>query len=254
MPSTMDMAWEMARGGAPEGTVIIADEQSAGRGRYKRSWISEGAEDILCSIVLKPRLSLVPELLMIAALACVDVTENYGLTSGLKWPNDVEINGRKLAGVIAESINGTGSADDTVPSSIARSDSEPTGVIAVIGIGLNVNLNPMDHTEISGISTSLSVELDRTVDRAEVFETLIHSVDRHYSYILSGGTVLPAWREKLTTLGREVTVAHSKLGSLPELNGLATDVDSIGRLIVRDENQRDWPVSSGEVTIREIKS
>ena len=248
MPSTMDLAWEMAREGAPDGTVIIADEQSAGRGRYKRSWISEGAEDILCSIVLKPRLSLVPELLMVAALACVDVTENYGLTSGLKWPNDVQINGRKLAGVIAESkyeYQLTGEWNSHQPAI--------GSVIAVIGIGLNVNLNPMDHTEISGISTSLSVELDRTVDRAEVFETLIHSVDRHYSYILSGGTVLPAWREKLTTLGREVTVAQGEPGSLPELNGLAMDVDSIGRLIVRDENQRDWPVSSGEVTIREIK-
>ena len=244
----MDLAWEMAREGAPDGTVIIADEQSAGRGRYKRSWISEGAEDILCSIVLKPRLSLVPELLMVAALACVDVTENYGLTSGLKWPNDVQINGRKLAGVIAESKYEYQLTDEWNSRQPAIGS-----VIAVIGIGLNVNLNPMDHTEISGISTSLSVELDRTVDRAEVFETLIHSVDRHYSYILSGGTVLPAWREKLTTLGREVTVAHSESGSLPELNGLATDVDSIGRLIVRDENQRDWPVSSGEVTIREIK-
>jgi len=244
----MDLAWEMAREGAPDGTVIIADEQSAGRGRYKRSWISEGAEDILCSIVLKPRLSLVPELLMVAALACVDVTENYGLTSGLKWPNDVQINGRKLAGVIAESKYEYQLTDEWNSRQPAIGS-----VIAVIGIGLNVNLNPMDHTEISGISTSLSVELDRTVDRAEVFETLIHSVDRHYSYILSGGTVLPAWREKLTTLGREVTVAQGELGSLPELNGLAMDVDSIGRLIVRDENQRDWPVSSGEVTIREIK-
>ena len=248
MPSTMDLAWEMAREGAPDGTVIIADEQSAGRGRYKRSWISEGAEDILCSIVLKPRLSLVPELLMVAALACVDVTENYGLTSGLKWPNDVQINGRKLAGVIAES-----KYEYQLTSQWNSHQPAIGSVIAVIGIGLNVNLNPMDHTEISGISTSLSVELDRTVDRAEVFETLIHSVDRHYSYILSGGTVLPAWREKLTTLGREVTVAQGEPGSLPELNGLAMDVDSIGRLIVRDENQRDWPVSSGEVTIREIK-
>ena len=254
MPSTMDMAWEMARVGAPDGTVIIADEQSAGRGRYERAWISEGAEDILCSIVLKPRLSLVPELLMIAALACVDVTENYGLTSGLKWPNDVQINGRKLAGVIAESITEAGAANHTVTTSISRSDSESRGMIAVIGIGLNVNLNPMDHTEIRGRSTSLSFELDRTVDRAEVFETLMHSVDRHYSHILSGGTVLPAWREKLTTLGREVTVAYGKPSPLPELKGLATDVDSLGRLIVRDENQRDWPVSSGEVTIREIKS
>lgn len=253
MPSTMDLAWEMARGDAPDGSVVIADEQSAGRGRHKRSWVSGGAEDILCSIVLKPRLSLVPELLMIAALACVDVAETYGLTAGVKWPNDVQINGRKLAGVIAESITGAGSDNGTVPSSISRSDSEPAGVIAVIGIGLNVNLNPMDHAEIHSRSTSLSVELDRTVDRAEVFHTLIRCVDRHYSYILSGGTVLPAWREKLTTLGREVTVANGKPGSLVELNGLAMDVDSTGRLLVRDENQRDWPVSSGEVTVREIK-
>ena len=65
--------------------------------------------------------------------------------------------------------------------------------------------------------------------------------------------MLPAWREKLTTLGREVTIANGKLGSLVELNGLAMDVDSSGRLLVRDENQRDWPVSSGEVTVREIK-
>ena len=144
----MDLAWEMARGDAPDGSVVIADEQSAGRGRHKRSWVSGGAEDILCSIVLKPRLSLVPELLMIAALACVDVAETYGLTAGVKWPNDVQINGRKLAGVIAESITGPGSDNGTVPSSISRSDSDPAGVIAVIGIGLNVNLNPMDHAEI----------------------------------------------------------------------------------------------------------
>ncbi|HCI86965.1 MAG TPA: hypothetical protein DHV68_08985, partial [Dehalococcoidia bacterium] len=124
---------------------------------------------------------------------------------------------------------------------------------AVIGIGLNVNLNPMDHTEISGGSTSLRVELHRTVDRAEVFGILIDSIDRHYSYLLSGGTVLPAWRERLTTLGREVTVVHGSPGCSAVLNGLAVDVDSAGRLIVRDPNHRDWPVSSGEVTIREIK-
>ncbi|MQG37030.1 MAG: biotin--[acetyl-CoA-carboxylase] ligase [SAR202 cluster bacterium] len=253
MSSTMDLAWEMARDDAPDGTVIIADEQSAGRGRYERSWISAGAEDILCSIVLKPRLSLVPELLMLAALGCVDVAENYGLTTGIKWPNDVQINGRKLAGVIAESITGLGSPDDTDDSSVCISGSESTGVIAVIGIGLNVNLNPMDHTEISGGSTSLRVELHRTVDRAEVFGILIDSIDRHYSYLLSGGTVLPAWRERLTTLGREVTVVHGSPGCSAVLNGLAVDVDSAGRLIVRDPNHRDWPVSSGEVTIREIK-
>jgi biotin-(acetyl-CoA carboxylase) ligase len=87
----------------------------------------------------------------------------------------------------------------------------------------------------------------------DVFERLLRSLDSHYAAISAGGTVVPDWRDKLTTLGREITVVGGSPGDSTKLHGLAHDVDSIGRLIVRDENGRDWPVSAGEVTVRDIK-
>ncbi|MEE8045979.1 MAG: biotin--[acetyl-CoA-carboxylase] ligase [Dehalococcoidia bacterium] len=253
--STMDVAWNMAHDGAADGTVVIADHQSAGRGRYDRSWISKQGQDILCSVVLRPRVALAGELLMLAALAVADVTESYGLVAGIKWPNDVQVKGKKLAGVIAESVTGpdgggefeAGSAE-LGPDSLA----EPDRIAAVIGIGLNVNFDPESAANSAPDSTSLSNELGQQLDRFQVFENLLRSLDNHYSAITAGGSVVLAWREKLTTLGREVTVVGGKPGDTTNLHGLAYDVDAIGRLIVRDENGRDWPVSAGEVTVMDI--
>lgn len=243
--STMDVAWELARDGAPDGTVVIADRQSAGRGRHDRSWVSGQAQDILCSVVLRPRVALAGELLMLAALAAADVAAGFGIDAGIKWPNDVQVSGKKLAGVIAESKTG--------PESGAQDDSLAEHITAVIGIGLNVNFDPASAIESAPDSTSLATELGRDFDRQDVFQRLMQSLDTHYSSITAGGTVVPVWRERLTTLGREVTIASGKPDEPAELTGLAHDVDSIGRLIVRDENGRDWPVSAGEVTVRSIK-
>jgi len=242
--STMDVAWKMARAEAPDGTIVVANRQSAGRGRYDRSWVSKQSQDILCSVVLRPRVALAGELLMLAALAVADVASSLGITAGIKWPNDVQVQGKKLAGVIAESVTGPGDAI------IAEDENRIT---AVIGIGLNVNFDPSSETHTTPDATSLSAELGRQLERADVFERLIRSLDTHYSSITAGGSVVPAWREKLTTLGREVTVIGGKPGDTTNLHGLAHDVDSIGRLIVRDENGRDWPVSAGEVTVKDIK-
>lgn len=243
--STMDDAWKMARDGAPDGTVVIADHQSAGRGRHDRSWVSKQAQDILCSVILRPRVALAGELLMLAALAAADVASGYGIEAGIKWPNDVQVDGKKLAGVIAESKTGPGSGGESQESSDL--------ITAVIGIGLNVNFDPASETETAPDSTSLATELRQDVDRRDVFQRLMHSLDTHYATITAGGTVVPVWRERLTTLGREVMIASGKSDEPAELSGLAHDVDSIGRLIVRDENGRDWPVSAGEVTVRSIR-
>ena len=81
----------------------------------------------------------------------------------------------------------------------------------------------------------------------------MRSLDSYYASITAGGTVVPKWRDKLTTLGREVTVVGGKPGDSINLHGVAHDVDSVGRLIVRDADGRDWPVSAGEVTVRDIK-
>ncbi len=252
--STMDVAWALATEGAPDGTVVIADHQSAGRGRYDRSWVSRQAEDILCSVLLRPRVALAGELLMLAALAVANVAEDLDVDIGIKWPNDVQVAGKKLAGVIAESKTGPelGVEDDAVGS-----DSTDTGVdriTAVIGIGLNVNFNPESAIAAAPNSASLAGELGRNLDRREVFEMLMRSLDNHYRAITAGGTILPAWRERLTTLGKQVTVVGGKTGSSPEeLIGIAHDVDSAGRLIVRDDTGRDWPVSAGEVTVKDIQ-
>lgn len=243
--STMDVARELARKGAVDGTVVIADQQSAGRGRYDRSWVSRPAQDILCSVVLRPRVGAAGELLMLAALAVVDVAESFGsgMTAGIKWPNDVQVAGNKLAGVIAESVT---------PVDSGSTDQDDVRVEAVIGIGFNVNFDPAEHGAAAPGSTSLGVELGRYVDRLEVFAKLMQSLDDHYFEICSGGSILPVWREKLTTLGRDVTIAGGESGSSISLRGLAHDVDSIGRLIVRDANGKDWPVSAGEVTVKDI--
>ncbi len=243
--STMDVAWKMAHDGAPDGTVVIADHQSAGRGRHDRSWVSKQAQDILCSVILRPRVALAGELLMLAALAATDVASSLGIEAGIKWPNDVQVGGKKLAGVIAESKTGPGSGGEIQESSDL--------ITAVIGIGLNVNFDPASATETAPDSSSLATELGQDVDRQDVFQRLMQSLDTHYSTITTGGTVIPIWRERLTTLGREVTIASGKPNEPAELSGLAHDVDSIGRLIVRDENGRDWPVSAGEVTVRSIR-
>ncbi len=251
--STMDVAWQQAQDGAPDGTIVVVDHQTAGRGRHDRSWVSRQAQDILCSVVLRPRVSLAGELLMLAALAVTDVTDALGVDAGIKWPNDVQVSGLKLAGVIAESKTGP---EPTVLLGAERSsgkDEDVDRITAVLGIGLNVNFNPSTELDAAPESTSLSRELGRNVDRKEVFLELMRALESGYSAITSGDSIVPKWRNRLTTLGREVTIASGKPGDSIDLQGVAQDVDSIGRLIIRDENGRDWPVAAGEVTVRDIK-
>ncbi len=251
--STMDVAWKLSKAGSPDGTVVIADHQSAGRGRYDRTWVSKQGQDILCSVILRPRVSLAGELLMLAALATADVAEAYGVDAGIKWPNDVQIAGKKLAGVIAESKTGSQPDNHDIWSENNKPDMSVDGITAVIGIGLNVNFDPSKESILAPKSTSLSAELGREVDRTEVFKQLMQTLDTRYAYITAGGSVVPAWRDRLTTLGRKVTIRNGKSDDSKDLRGVAHDVDSIGRLIVRDENGRDWPVSAGEVTVQDIR-
>jgi BirA family biotin operon repressor/biotin-[acetyl-CoA-carboxylase] ligase len=251
--STMDVAWQQAREGAPDGTIVVADHQAAGRGRHDRSWVSKQAQDILCSVVLRPRVSLAGELLMLAALAVTDVTDALGVDAGIKWPNDVQVKGLKLAGVIAESKTGPDPAVLPGADDSSGKVEDVDRITAVLGIGLNVNFDPSTEPDAAPESTSLSRELGRTVDRQNVFQELMRALESGYSAITSGDSIVPKWRNRLTTLGREVTIASGKPGDSIDLQGVAHDVDSIGRLIIRDENGRDWPVAAGEVTVRDIK-
>jgi BirA family biotin operon repressor/biotin-[acetyl-CoA-carboxylase] ligase len=163
VPSTMDAARQEARRGAKEGTVIIAREQTGGRGRLKRTWLSPTG-NIALSLVLYPDIVYLPYLVMIASLAVVHSIEAVtGLKTQIKWPNDILIGGKKVCGILIENeVRGNRAA------------------YAIIGIGINVDLNVADFTEISNTATSLNKESDRVVSRTKIIRSLLTELERLY--------------------------------------------------------------------------
>jgi len=230
LQSTMDVAKREAQRGAAEGTVVIAGEQTVGRGRIKRVWLSpEGS--IALSIILYPGILYLPSLIMLASLAVVHSIEKVaGLKSQVKWPNDVLINGKKVCGVLVESeVRG-----DTVD-------------YAIIGIGINANFRVSDFAEISSTATSLSDELGWDVSRLDVIRCLLVEIERLYLTLPAGGSVYEEWRDSLVTLGRRVTVHSGE--TLYE--GIAESVAKDGSLSLRHSDGNLTRIVAGDVTLRD---
>jgi len=229
LASTMEVAKRQARLGAAEGTVVIAGEQTAGKGRIGRVWLSpEGS--LALSIILYPRLVYLPSLIMLASLAVVHSIEAAtGLKAQIKWPNDVLVNGRKVCGILIESdVQG-----DTV-------------VYAIIGIGVNVNLRLSDVPEISSFATSLSDELGRDVSLLSLIRRLLAEVEGLYLALLAGGSIYEEWRDSLVTLGRKVRVESGK----NKYEGIAESVARDGSLLLRQANGSLTKIVAGDVTLR----
>ena len=226
--STMDVAWELAEAGAAHGTAVVAGTQTAGRGRFARAWVSGEGESLLASVVLRPAAAIAPLLTIIGCLAVLDaVRELCGLACAVKWPNDVHVGGRKLAGVLAE----------------ARVDTTGAGV-AVLGIGLNVSLALARHPELAGTATSLLAETGQAVGLRLAGDALFRSLDAAYGSA-EPSAVVARWREALDTLGQRVTVR----GRDATLSGLAEDVDAAGRLLLRTDDGVLHALSEGDVTL-----
>jgi BirA family biotin operon repressor/biotin-[acetyl-CoA-carboxylase] ligase len=227
LTSTMEVAKRETRLGAAEGTVVIAGEQIAGKGRIGRVWLSPKGS-IALSIILYPRLVYLPSLIMLASLAVVRSIEAVtGLKAQVKWPNDVLINGRKVCGILIESdVQG-----DTV-------------VYAIIGIGVNVNLRISDVPEISSLATSLSDELGRDVSLLSLIRRLLVEVEGLYLALLAGGSVYEEWRDSLVTLGKKVQVESGK----NKYEGIAESVARDGSLLLRNLNGSLTKIVAGEVT------
>jgi len=231
--STMDEARAAAAAGAAEGLVVLAEEQSAGRGRYGRRWLSGSGRDVLMSVLLRPDGRIAGELLMMAALAASRTVD--ALTearSTIKWPNDVRVEGRKVCGVLAESESG------------------PGGIIAVVGIGLNVNSGESEWSDVAAAATSLRLIAGREIPREEAVRVLLDQLDALYRCLRSGGSVRDEWAERLDTIGSEVEVTWRPEVRGNRVRGRAEGVDSGGRLLVRDAEGRIWPVAAGEVTLQ----
>jgi BirA family biotin operon repressor/biotin-[acetyl-CoA-carboxylase] ligase len=229
LTSTMEVARQEARQGAAEGTVIVADEQTAGRGRLKRTWVSPGG-NIALSIILYPSLAYLPSLIMLASLAVVRSIEAVtGLKSQVKWPNDVLINGRKVCGILIESdVQGN------------------TVNYITMGVGVNINLRLVDFPEILPIATSLSDELGRDVSRLSVIRCLLVEIERLYLDLLAGGSVYEEWRDSLVTLGKRVRATTGET----IYEGVAESVDGDGSLWLRGLDGSLTRIVAGDVTLR----
>ena len=232
LTSTMDVAKQEAQRGAAEGTVVIADEQTVGKGRVKRVWLSPKGS-IALSIILYPGMFYLPYLIMLASLAVVHSVEAVtGLEAQIKWPNDVLIDNKKMCGILIES-----------------NVRENMVVYTIIGIGMNINFRLSDFPEILATATSLADELGRYVSRVEVIRCLLVETERLYLALPDGDSIYQEWRDRLVTLGRKVQVKSGKT----ILEGIAESVARDGSLLLRHSNGNSTKIIAGDVTLRDYK-
>jgi BirA family biotin operon repressor/biotin-[acetyl-CoA-carboxylase] ligase len=231
--STSDVAKRLAEEGCGEGTVVAADFQTEGRGRLGRRWEAPPGSSLLLSFVFRP--SLRPHeaqrVTMLCALAVTDAVEQEtGLKAGLKWPNDIVFEGAKLGGILAEaSLRGESLA------------------YLVVGLGLNVNLDPDQLCEGPVVPvTSLSRAVGRRVRRLPLMCSLLYAVETRYGALQRGWSPRDEWAARLTTLGRPVKVS----GSGHPIEGIAAGVDEDGALLVQRVDGRMERVLAGDVTLR----
>ena len=217
--STMNFAWNLFEENVENnGTVIIADEQSEGRGRNGTIWYSEKSEDILCSIMLQSRDKNLSDLLIIASLAVVYTLEKilYNQNISIKWPNDVLVNENKIAGVIAESSSETFSNYS----------------LAVVGIGLNVNLKCRGNINLPKNTTSITEITNKKVSRIETFELLMMNFDLLYEKLNQNQNIVSEWKKYLNSIGKRVSFNLNNSNNLQ--GGIVEDIDELGRLIIID--------------------
>jgi len=234
--STNDEAKKRAVAGCSEGALVITETQLGGRGRLARGWFSPVAKGIWFSVVLRPPFppQEAPKCTLMAAVALNrairDVT---GISCGIKWPNDILCNGRKLVGILTEM-----SAEMDAINHI------------VIGMGINVNIDAAEiPPELREIATSISIETGKATSRIDLFARVLERLEELYLVVKAEGfaSVLEAWRQESITLGRLVNVVAPDKSFV----GRAVDIDGDGALLVETEHGMER-VLAGDVSIRPI--
>jgi BirA family biotin operon repressor/biotin-[acetyl-CoA-carboxylase] ligase len=230
--STNDLAKSLANEGEEEGLVITARTQVAGRGRMGRTWSSpEGG--LYLSVILRPKVP-VRDMLRMTVLACVPVAETIEEASGcrtsVKWPNDVEIDGKKVAGLLVES----GSKGGEI-------------AYLVLGIGINLNI----ETANLGVpeATSVSACAGKPLDREAFLNILLYRLDNFYTSFLKGTFEMEGYNKRSSTIGSEVEV---EVGGTT-IMGMATGVDATGALTILANDGNTHRLSSvHETTIKKV--
>ena len=230
--STNSKAYELALNGAEEGEVVIAESQKKGRGRLERRWFSPLFSNLYLSLILRPNIppyqaSLIT---LMAAVAAAEAIYKFSrLEPLIKWPNDILLRGRKVAGLLNE-----------IHSEMDRIH------FVILGIGVNLNMDrKMLSKEIREVATSLKIEMGQTISRKAFLQSLLQELEEWYEIFLKEGAtpVLKAWRERAQIKGRPVKV--TSFGET--LVGVAIDVDSDGALILETEQGERKRVVAGDV-------
>lgn len=232
--STNNEAKKLAAAGCPEGQIVVAEEQVSGRGRLARGWFSPFGKGVWFSIVLRPPFSPqeAPKCTLLAAVAVSRaIRQAAGVNCGIKWPNDILVDGRKLVGILTE----------------MSAEMDAINYI-VIGIGINVNVEQADFPpELEGIAGSLKVAAGRSFSRIELLAAVLGELERLYDRTVKDGftALLAEWRRESVTLGQAVDV----VGSGQRFSGVAEDIDGDGALLVRTATGVER-VLAGDVSIR----
>lgn len=233
--STSTRARELARRGAGEGLCVIADQQTAGRGRLGRSWASPAGRNLYISIVLRPAVALevVPQLTLVAGLSAARAATELVPETRIKWPNDLLVRGRKVAGLLTEMEATPGSVD-----------------FVILGIGVNLNLRPDDLPEelrdkAAGLISFR--EGQSAIDRAAFAGRLLTHLQSDYDVFVREGfaSLREAWNARSTLTGRRVDVDSSGQRTVGVVEGLAED----GTLRLRTDDGREARIVAGDVTI-----
>lgn len=234
--STNRVAKALAHHGAAEGTIVVAEEQHNGKGRFDRKFFSPRGKGIWFSIILRPNFSPheAPQFTLMAAVAIAEAMKRFNLKPEIKWPNDILFEGRKIVGILTEMTCELGRIN-----------------YVVIGVGINVNISRDEFPEeLRDIAASLLEMNGEEISRVEFFRTVLEEFDKIYRQVNNSGfdEVFARWREYNITLGKKVLV-NSAINDGESFTGEAVDLTAEGALIVETEEGRRM-VYSGDVSIR----
>ncbi|MCR2820217.1 biotin--[acetyl-CoA-carboxylase] ligase [Lederbergia panacisoli] len=230
--STQIIAHKAAREGAPEGTIVIAGEQTAGKGRMTRPWHSSKQKGIWMSMIIRPKLppEKAPQFTLISAIACVRAIEEItGLEPHIKWPNDILYKGKKLTGILTEL---QGEADKVN--------------FLVIGIGMNVNQRTEDFPEnVKEIATSLEIETGLAVSKTKVIQKILTYFEKYYELYMEEGfaPLKIMWESYAAGIGKAI-IARTLTG---EISGVALGITDEGILKVEDKEGKVHHIYSADI-------
>ena len=233
--STNNFAKKIAFEGAEDGTVVVTEEQTGGKGRLERNFFSPKGKSILFSVILRPNCSPIgaAKFTLLAAVAVALAMEKFNLRAEIKWPNDIMNGDKKIVGILTE-----------MNASIEKVN------FIVVGIGINVNFNREDFPpEIQEIASSLSELAGEKILRREFFKTLLEEFDKLYIEVCENcfEKIFELWRKFNVTLDKEVKIISVESGK--SFFGKAVDIDSDGALIVETSEGRQ-KLYAGDVSIR----